>query len=180
MPTLNWIGKNKVVNHHQDVTYRVLDFQYAHGDNLDALKALFPKYEGHIKCVYIDPPYNTGNENWVYNDNVNYPDGAIFISIDDNEQVNLRLICDEIFDASNFVTQIVSQRTFATKNDAKYFSSEHEYCTVYAKHIDREVPSRIIVMRTPIMTGEVHGFQRICSAWNTELTVFIILHLQVD
>jgi adenine-specific DNA-methyltransferase len=84
MPTLNWIGKDKVVNHHQDVPYRVLDFQCAHGeensgnmiihgDNLDALKALLPKYEGRIKCVYIDPPYNTGNENWKYNDSVNDP-----------------------------------------------------------------------------------------------------------
>jgi len=84
MPTLNWIGKDKVTNHHHDVPFRVLDFQYSHGDNdagnmiihgdnLDALKALLPKYEGRIKCVYIDPPYNTGNEGWVYNDNVNDP-----------------------------------------------------------------------------------------------------------
>ena len=84
MPTLNWIGKDKVVNHHQNVPFRVLDYCYAHGeensgnmiihgDNLDALKALLPKYEGRIKCAYIDPPYNTGNENWVYNDNVNDP-----------------------------------------------------------------------------------------------------------
>jgi len=84
MPTLNWIGKDKVINHHQDVPFRVLDFKYnhgardtenmiIHGDNLDALKALLPKYEGRVKCVYIDPPYNTGNEGWVYNDNVNDP-----------------------------------------------------------------------------------------------------------
>ena len=83
MPTLNWIGKDKVVNHHQDVPFRVLDHKYdfgatsenmiIKGDNLDALKALLPKYEGHVKCIYIDPPYNTGNEGWVYNDNVNDP-----------------------------------------------------------------------------------------------------------
>ena len=91
MPTLEWIGKDKVVNHHLDVPYRVLERQYSydesgrhtedngsenmiiHGDNLDALKALLPRYEGRVKCIYIDPPYNTGNEGWVYNDNVNDP-----------------------------------------------------------------------------------------------------------
>lgn len=84
MPTLEWIGKDKVVNHHQQVPYRVLEAQYTHnaersenmiirGDNLEALKSLLPKYEGKVKCIYIDPPYNTGNEGWVYNDNVNDP-----------------------------------------------------------------------------------------------------------
>ena len=91
MPTLDWIGKDKVVNHHLDVPYRVLERVYSydqtgqhdadngsenmiiHGDNLEALKALLPQYEGRVKCIYIDPPYNTGNEGWVYNDNVNDP-----------------------------------------------------------------------------------------------------------
>lgn len=106
MPTLEWIGKEKVINHHQEVPFRVLERQYSfdesgqhagekvncaegareaalgrngsenmiiHGDNLDALKALLPRYEGRVKCIYIDPPYNTGNEGWVYNDNVNDP-----------------------------------------------------------------------------------------------------------
>ena len=91
MPTLEWIGKEKVINHHLDVPYRVLERKYSfdktgqseadsgsenkiiRGDNLEALKALLPQYEGKIKCIYIDPPYNTGEENWVYNDNVNDP-----------------------------------------------------------------------------------------------------------
>lgn len=84
MPTLEWIGKEKVVNHHLEVPYCVLEKQYTYnaeqsenmiirGDNLEALKALLPQYEGKIKCIYIDPPYNTGNEGWVYNDNVNDP-----------------------------------------------------------------------------------------------------------
>ena len=154
MPTLNWIGKDKVTNHHREVPFRTLERKYTfgdnttenkiiHGDNLEALKALLPEYEGRIKCIYIDPPYNTGNEGWVYNDNVNDPkiqkwlgqvvgkeaddltrhdkwlcmmyprlallkellsdDGDIFISIDDNEQANLKLVCDEIFGAGNFV-----------------------------------------------------------------------------
>ena len=85
MPVLEWIGKDKVINHHLEVPYRVLERQYTygncessenmiiHGDNLEALKSLLPLYEGKVKCIYIDPPYNTGNENWVYNDNVNDP-----------------------------------------------------------------------------------------------------------
>ena len=96
MPTLDWIGKNKVINHHQEVPYRVLDRKYSFdengqheedngrenmiikGDNLEALKALLPRYEGQIKCIYIDPPYNTAkssekNKAWVYSDNVDHP-----------------------------------------------------------------------------------------------------------
>lgn len=84
MPTLEWIGKDKVINHHQEVPFRILDKKYTynaessenmiiHGDNLLALKSLLPQYEGRVDCIYIDPPYNTGNEKWVYNDNVNDP-----------------------------------------------------------------------------------------------------------
>ena len=92
MPTLHWIGKDKVINHHMDVPFKVLEPSYGfdngtqtdaetksgnkiiHGDNLEALKSLLPEYEGRIDCIYIDPPYNTGNEKWVYNDNVTHPD----------------------------------------------------------------------------------------------------------
>lgn len=92
MPTLNWIGKDKVINHHNDVPFRVLEKKYTFdsegihteenvssenmiikGDNLEALKALLPRYAGRVKCIYIDPPYNTKEETWVYNDNVNDP-----------------------------------------------------------------------------------------------------------
>lgn len=91
MPTLHWIGKEKVINHHMDVPFKVLEHSYGfdngkqteeetnsgnkiiHGDNLEALKSLLPEYEGKVKCIYIDPPYNTGNESWVYNDSVNDP-----------------------------------------------------------------------------------------------------------
>lgn len=91
MPELNWVGKKQVIAHHHDVPYRVLDYRYSysdgegnaaetqednkiiHGDNLEALKSLLPKYEGRVDVIYIDPPYNTGSENWVYNDNVNDP-----------------------------------------------------------------------------------------------------------
>ena len=183
MPTLDWIGKDKVVNHHMDVPYRVLEPQYSygepsdnmiiHGDNLSALKSLLPQYEGKIRCIYIDPPYNTGNENWVYNDNVNDPrivewlgkvvgaegedlsrhnkwlcmmyprlkllhrllseDGVIFISIDDNEQANLKLICDEIFGISNYVANTSWQRTYSMRNDVKGIAAEVEHIIIYSK-----------------------------------------------
>ena len=187
MPSLNWLGKDAVLNHHLDVPFRTLELKESfnceigasenkiiHGDNLEALKALLPKYEGRIKCIYIDPPYNTGNENWVYNDNVNSPkirkwlgqvvgkeaedltrhdkwlcmmhprlkllqklladDGAIFISIDDNEQANLKLICDEIFGAGNFVSNIIWQKKFSPQNDSKWFSDNHDFIVCYAKN----------------------------------------------
>ena len=83
MPTLHWVGKDKVVNHHHEVPFRVLnkvstfaapaglpanstDNRIIHGDNLEALKSLLPEFEGRVKCIYIDPPYNTGNEGWVW------------------------------------------------------------------------------------------------------------------
>lgn len=87
MPTLNWIGKDAVINHHKEVPFRLLKCRadlsvgdpdsgnlLVQGDNLEALKALLPYYAGQVKCIYIDPPYNTGNEGWVYNDNVNSPE----------------------------------------------------------------------------------------------------------
>ena len=91
MPTLEWIGKNKVINHHLEVPFRVQERKYSYeakgqhaedngsenmmikGDNHEALKVLLPRYEGKVKCIYIDPPYSTGNEGWFYNDNVNDP-----------------------------------------------------------------------------------------------------------
>ena len=87
MPTLDWLGKKAVVNHHRDVPYRLIHCDKSksvgdpdagnllvQGDNLEALKALLPYYAGKVKCIYIDPPYNTGKEGWIYNDNVNSPE----------------------------------------------------------------------------------------------------------
>lgn len=87
MPVLDWIGKKAVVNHHREVPYRLIHCDkeksygdpdagnlLVQGDNLEALKALLPYYAGKVKCIYIDPPYNTGNESWIYNDNVNSPE----------------------------------------------------------------------------------------------------------
>ena len=201
MPTLHWIGKDKVINHHMDVPFKVLERKYSyklgvmndelktihnsslitpnssgaiiHGDNLEALKALLPEYEGRIKCIYIDPPYNTGNEGWVYNDNVNDPkikkwlgqvvgkesedlsrhdkwlcmmyprlkllnkllseDGAIFISIDDNEQANLKLVCDEIFGGKQYISSIVWKRRASSQMAQSKVSVDHEYVVAYFK-----------------------------------------------
>ena len=191
MATLSWIGKERVVNHHLEVPVRELKSAYSfglpetsaadahsenkiiHGDSLDALKALLPQYEGQVKCCYLDPPYNTGNEGWVYNDNVNDPriqkwlgavvgkegedfsrhdkwlcmmyprlklvqklladDGAVFISIDDNEQPALRLICDEIFGANCFIANVAWQRTYATRNDSRGVVQESESIVAYSK-----------------------------------------------
>jgi adenine-specific DNA-methyltransferase len=191
MPTLNWIGKDKVLNHHLEVPFHVLERQYSfdeagkyeedngsenmiiHGDNLLALKSLLPKYEGKIKCIYIDPPYNTGNENWVYNDNVNDPqiqrwlhqvvgkegedlsrhdkwlcmmyprlkllqklladDGVIFVSLDFHEQPFMRLIMDEIFGASNYVSEIACVNKPSGRSDDKYIATAHESIIVYRK-----------------------------------------------
>ena len=158
---------------------------YIEGDNLQVLKLLRENYLGKVKMIYIDPPYNTGND-FVYNDdfsqsageymhnsgqedeegnrlvtnsesngrfhtdwvNMIYPrlkvakdllsdDGVIFISIDDCEQRNLRILCDEVFGESNFVTQIVWQKIHSIKNDARYFSENHEYALIYARNKER-------------------------------------------
>lgn len=193
MPTLTWIGKDKVVNHHHDVPYRVLEHKYGfraedagdrtpttsgnkiiHGDNLEALKSLLPEYEGRVKCIYIDPPYNTGNEKWIYNDNVNDPkikkwlgevvgkqgedlsrhdkwlcmmyprlkllhkllaeDGAIFISIDDNELANLKLLCDEIFGVNNFIDIFSWVKTETPANLSYKTKKSIEYIVCYQKN----------------------------------------------
>ena len=156
---------------------------YIEGDNLDALKLLRENYAGKVKCIYIDPPYNTGHD-FVYDDDFSqtqdefssesgeynedggrlvantesngrfhsdwcsmiYPrlllardlltsDGAIFISIDDNEYLNMRALCNEIFGAANFVASIVWQKTLTRRNDAQQISTAHDYVLVFAKQL---------------------------------------------
>lgn len=199
MPTLDWIGKRAVLNYHNEVPYRQLlpDEAFGagdrgsgnlliEGDNLEALRSLLPQYEGQVKLIYIDPPYNTGKEAWIYNDNVNSPeikswlakvvgnenedlsrhdkwlcmmyprlklahrllskDGIMIISIDDNEDHNLRILMDEVFDGFN-----TSKKPFLAKmswitegnsdNQAK-IKKVHEYIYVYAKdHRNFERPN---------------------------------------
>lgn len=127
-----------------------------HGDNLLALKALEKDYSGKVKCIYIDPPYNTGSAFEHYNDNfehsiwlnlmkgrleilwklLNPTDGSIWISIDDDEGHYLKVLCDEIFGRNNFVSTIVWQKIHSIKNDAKYLSSNHDFILLYAKNKD--------------------------------------------
>mgnify|MGYP001809713934 FL=1 len=155
MAYIDWLGKKDVIHHHKKIPYKTIECQeeigekntqnmIIKGDNLLALKSLLPYYASSIKMVYIDPPYNTGNTSWVYNDNMDSPlikkwlektvnaedlsrsdkwlcmmyprlkllrellkeDGVIFISIDDAEVFNLKLICDEIFGKENFLANL--------------------------------------------------------------------------
>lgn len=163
MPTLNWMGREKATKSVKDVVMKILredkslsygsgDNVLVHGDNLEALKALLPFYAGEVKCIYIDPPYNTGSAFEHYDDNLEhstwlnmmYPrlkllreflreDGSIWISIDDREGAYLRVICDEIFGRQNFVSNISWQRTYSTRNDAKGIVNEVEHILVYSK-----------------------------------------------
>lgn len=164
---------------------------YIEGDNLEVLKLLQEAYLGKVKMIYIDPPYNTGND-FVYADdfmrsqkeedeqmgmydedenrlfkntdtngrfhsdwcsmiysrlllsrNLLTEDGVIFISIDDNEQENLKKCCDEVFGAQNFVAQLIWERAYAPKNDARFISNSHDYVLMYAKNITKFVIGRL-------------------------------------
>ena len=191
---LQFKGQVFVENHHLAVPYHELravrskgtspkaslhDNLIIEGDNLAALKALLPTYHSKVKCIYIDPPYNTGNERWAYNDRVNSPmmqdwfgkvvdredltrhdkwccmmlprlkllrellsdDGAIFVSIDDNEVHRLRFLMDEVFGEDNFVATTIWQKVFSPKNSAKYFSEDHDFILVYARNLDGWTPN---------------------------------------
>ncbi len=164
---------------------------YIEGDNLEVLKLLQESYLGKVKMIYIDPPYNTGNdfiyrddfkqtaaeydeESGVFDEDENrlfkntdsngrfhsdwcsmiYPrlllarnllsdDGVIFISVDDNEQENLRKICDEVFGANNFVAQLIWERAYAPKNDARFISNSHDYVLMYVQNINQFVIGRL-------------------------------------
>ncbi len=193
MPTLDFKGKQFVYSHHLSVPFRELkvvadkslplegksasldDNLIIHGDNLEALKALLPTHAGKVDCIFIDPPYNTGNEGWGYNDNVRSPlmqewlkksanpvdkedmerhdkwlcmmwprvsllrellseYGAIFITIDDNEFNHLKILCDEVFGESNFISTIATKANPRGRQSDTYFATVHEYCLVYAKN----------------------------------------------
>ncbi len=196
MPRLHFKGRALVENHHLTVPFHELravpepgpsttpslhDNLVVHGDNLAALKALQPTLYRQVRCIYIDPPYNTGNKNWVYNDNVNSPmmrewlgktvdrddltrhdkwccmmlprlkllrellrdDGAIFVSIDDNEVHHLRALMDEVFGEDNFVATVIWQKIFSPKNTARHFSQDHDFILVYARDAERWTPNKL-------------------------------------
>ena len=190
MPTLSFKGKALVQNHHLVVPFSELepmkslsvskspslhDNLIIEGDNLKALKALLPAFHGKVKCIYIDPPYNTGNEGWIYNDKVNSPmirdwlgctvdrddltrhdkwccmmlprlkllrelladDGAIFVSIDDNEVHHLRMLMDEVFGEENLLVCFVRRRRLATGMRDNPVSPDHEYVMSFARDISK-------------------------------------------
>lgn len=160
------------------------------GDNLEALTALTYTHENTIDVIYIDPPYNTGNKDFVYNDSfvdsedgyrhskwLSFMDkrlriakrllsdrGVIFISIDDNEQANLKLLCDEVFCSSNFLAQVIWERAYSPVNLKKHFSESHDYIIGYAKTkrmpYAMEFPEqkkRTTATQTPITIIEGYG-----------------------
>lgn len=158
LPILKEVKERALISDQPDAPNHIL----IEGDNLEALTALSYTHEGKIDVIYIDPPYNTGNKDFVYNDSyVDTEDsyrhskwlsfmskrlriakrllsdkGVIFISIDDNEQASLKLLCDEIFGGNNFIAQVIWERSFAPISLKKHFSVSHDYITLYAKRVD--------------------------------------------
>lgn len=133
-----------------------------HGDNLLALKALESQYAGKVKCVFIDPPYNTGSAFTHYDDGVEHSmwltlirdrlevirtllaeDGSLWITIDDNEAHYLKVLCDEVFGRRNFVANVIWEKSDSPKMDSRYFSSRHDHMLVYAKSLDQFKLGRI-------------------------------------
>ena len=161
LPVLREVKDKAILSNEPNAPNHIL----IEGDNLEALTALSYTHEGKIDVIYIDPPYNTGNKDFVYNDSfVDTEDsyrhskwlsfmskrlkiakkllsdkGVIFISIDDNEQAQLKLLCDSIFGGRNFLSQIIWERAYAPINLKKHFSECHDYIICYAKNIDNAI-----------------------------------------
>lgn len=159
---LTWIGKDREMNLEPRILVEVPEKNYGdtntenmliHGDNLLALKALEQEYSGKIKCIYIDPPYNTGSAFEHYDDNIEHStwlslmkarleilknlladNGSIWISLDDNEQAYCKILCDEIFGRNNFINNVIWEKKYAPQNDAKWLSDNHDFIMVYAKN----------------------------------------------
>lgn len=166
MPFLDWVNKNQAKGTPREVPYHLLKRESTYGetadatenfiiqgDNLLALKALLPFYAGQVKCIFIDPPYNTKSAFEHYDDNLEhsqwlsmiYPrlmllrellaeTGSIWVSIDDNEAHYLKVVMDEVFGRSNFVTTVVWEKTTSARNDAQLFSADQDYILVYSKN----------------------------------------------
>ncbi len=169
MPTLDWLNRQSAFNTSGRVPYRLLDQVSSHGDatkqkdnlliqgdNLEALKALLPFYRGQVKCIFIDPPYNTKSAFEHYDDNLEHAqwlsmmlprlqllrellrdDGSIWVTIDDNEGHYLKVLMDEVFGRGNFVANVVWQKKFAPQNDAKLIDADHDQVLVYGKAKDK-------------------------------------------
>lgn len=177
---LTWIGKDdprepiepRILIENPDYSYGAVETgtlpngkpwngnMLIHGDNLLALKALEENYTGAVKCIYIDPPYNTGSAFEHYDDNLEHsiwlslirerliilynllsPDGSMWISLDDTEQAYCKVLCDEIFGRNNFVANVIWEKKYSPQNDAKWFSDSHDFILVYAKNKDAWRPN---------------------------------------
>ncbi len=168
MPLLHWLTRDADINTATHAPYRLLEEVAKHshgdrdtgnmliqGDNLDALKALLPYYAGKVKCIFIDPPYNTKSAFEHYDDNLEhaqwlammYPrlellrqllaeDGSIWVTIDDNEGHYLKVIMDEVFGRRNFVANAIWEKSDSPRMDAQYFSSRHDHILVVAKNLE--------------------------------------------
>jgi adenine-specific DNA-methyltransferase len=164
VPELHWLGDENAKREARRVPYRLLEpvetvgdastgNLLIQGDNLEALKALLPFYAGRVKCIFIDPPYNTKSAFEHYDDNLEhsqwlsmmYPrlellrdllaeDGSIWVTIDDNEAHYLKVVMDEVFGRKNFVANVVWQKKYAVASDAKGFSDFHDHILVYSKN----------------------------------------------
>src|ERR1700731_3560042 len=166
---LTWIGKEQKsrpeppilledpnLSHTAKLRRNAADFfenKLIYGDNLIALKSIENELGGRVKCVFIDPPYNTGSAFEHYDDGIEHSqwlsllkerisilhrllseDGSIWISIDDTEAHYLKVLCDEVFGRTNFVANVVWQKKYTVANDAKWFSDNHDHILVYAKN----------------------------------------------
>ena len=175
---LTWIGKDqrpklepRILIEDPEKSYHakervskndIFDNMLIHGDNLLALKALEQEYAGKVKCIYIDPPYNTGSAFEHYEDGLEHSlwlslirerlilihrllnkNGSLWVSIDDNEAHYLKVLLDEIFGRKNFVSTVVWQKKYAPKADSKYLSESHDFILVYAKSIDNLTLNRL-------------------------------------
>lgn len=166
MPELNWMGDARARRAAGRVAYRLLQPAQQvgvadtgnlliQGDNLEALRSLLPLYAGRVKCIFIDPPYNTRSAFEHYDDNLEhsqwlsmmYPrlvllrdllaeDGSIWVTIDDNEGHYLKVIMDEVFGRDNFVSNVVWQKKYAVANDHKSIAPMHDHLLVYRKSSD--------------------------------------------
>lgn len=168
MPWLEWLDRKKDLEAASRVPHRLLepvpelsvgddahDNLLIQGDNLDALKALLPYYGGQVKCIFIDPPYNTKSAFEHYDDNLEHakwlsmmyprlellrkllrPDGSMWVTLDDNEAHYFKAIADEVFGRKNFVANVVWEKSDSPKMDSRMFSSRHDHLFVYARNVD--------------------------------------------
>jgi len=194
MPYLHWLTREEDLRHSAKAPFRLLDYDPAlsagdqtqdnmiiQGDNLEALKALLPVYAGRVKCIYIDPPYNTGSAFEHYDDNMEhtlwlsmmYPrlellhelldeKGSIWVSIDDNECHYLKTIMDEIYGRNNFIANVIWEKKFSPQNDAKWLSDNHDHILLYAKDKNSWHPNKIAIIegsknKRLIYDGDIRG-----------------------